>query len=207
MIAFFLSPLGRKLALAIAVLALLAGAYFYVYNKGHEAGRLAGVRAQLDEDRAEFEKVQAAFTHAMAEYRQQDDAAKQLIAQKDSELAALKQQRNVAREAVNRLSDAEVANAISGADQRELLRIAADYPLVVKQNGELEGKIAALEQRVSAIEGQRDAAVNAYDRLVPLYTRAYNAAQTKHSLWLKVITFGLVRDKHLDLPTPVSLKP
>jgi chromosome segregation ATPase len=205
-LAFILSPLGRKLAAAIAVIALLIAAYFYIYNKGHEAGRVAGAREQLEQDRQQFESDRQEFLATLQKYQERDDAAKAVIQAKDSELLALRARRTEAKAAVDRLSDVQVASEVSASDQRELLRIAADYPLVLKQNDELGGKIAALEQRVAAIEGQRDAAVAAYDKLVPLYTKAYNAAQTHHSLFVKIISLGFVRDRKLDLPSPVSLQ-
>jgi hypothetical protein len=215
---FLLSPLGRKLAGAAAVAVLLAGTVYYIYNKGKAAGYADGQRAQMEQDRVQFEQDRKVFLDELAKYKERDDAAKAEISQRDSELQSLRSNRTRIHGAVAAIPapalvadiQSRMGSVVSGTlGEADLRRI--DEALAAQQN--LEAQVAALEaksaqqdKRIDAIEHQRDSAITAYNNLVPLYSRAYNAAQKKHSMFVKIITFGLVRDRKLDLPEPATLE-
>ena len=66
----------------------------------------------------------------------------------------------------------------------------------------LQSADAAKDQELAATSKERDAALDAYNGLLPLYTQAYNAAAVRHRhpwcLWI-------CKSKPLSLPKPVSL--
>lgn len=215
-----LETLQAKLIAAGVVVIVLAGIAFSIYNKGKDVGRVEGAADQLQSDRQQFEQDRKQFLDTLATYKAKDEAAQQLIHAQDSQLAMLRSARASARTAVDKLADAELGKDIhqklgnpptddplTAAELRRLDVTLTDYPNVVAQNELLNKKIDALGQRVDALEHQRDAAVEAYNKLVPLYAKAYNAAQKKHSKFVKIITFGLVKDRKIDLPAPVTLVP
>jgi len=216
---FLISPLGRKIAGAIAVLVLLAGVTLYIYNKGKAEGQIQSARAQLETDRQQFEQDRKVFLDTLATYKAKDEVAQQLIASQDAQLEMLRTSRVASRAAVAKLPDADVVKDIHQklgqaptdapltiGELRRVDEVLTDYPNVLAQNVALDKKIDALGQRVDALEHQRDAAISAYNKLVPLYAKAYNAAQKKHAKIWKILSFGLLKDKKLDLPDPVTLE-
>lgn len=91
----------------------------------------------------------------------------------------------------------------------------AELPLAQRQIsglremlGALEGKSAAQQSALTATEAQRDAAIGYANRLEGHYVAAYNLAQKvrRRPLILKILTFGLLKDPKVNLPSPVSLK-
>jgi hypothetical protein len=96
---------------------------------------------------------------------------------------------------------------------RKADNIVTQYPTVLKQLDVLSSKVDVLNdeliatnKKVEAITVQRDAAIKFSSQVIGYYVKAYNASQKRHSLFIKIITFGLVKDKHLDLPDPGSLQ-
>jgi len=92
--------------------------------------------------------------------------------------------------------------------------IVTDYPLVLKQVDVLtatqtnqQDQINDLNDEVLKIVNQRDVAITYGNTVTGYYVKAYNAAQKHHSMFVKILSFGLVRDKHLNLPDPETLKP
>jgi hypothetical protein len=65
--------------------------------------------------------------------------------------------------------------------------------------------IAELNTKLSTVAAQRDAAISYGNTVTALYAKAYDAMHVHHSKFIKVITLGLVRDHHLDLPAPTTL--
>lgn len=219
MLAFFLSPLGRKVAGGIAVLLLLGGAVWYIYGKGRAAGYVDGQRAQLDVDKQQFQQERAEFLKQLQHYQEADDAAKAQVARKDAELQSLRNSRALIRSNIAAVpAPALVADiqsrlgsvpsgTLSEAELRHLDETVADYQNLSRQVAALEAKSAAQDQRIDAISHQRDSAITAYNNLVPLYSKAYNAAQGKRfSLWRVPPFKWLVPQHKLNLPDPVTLK-
>ncbi len=100
---------------------------------------------------------------------------------------------------------------------RKLDLIVTDYPHCVEAKEHLQEEIRLLHQKSNAQEAecaavrvQRDQAIESWNELLPLYTRAFNAAMPKRGFWGKVchiFTVGLkCKVKKLDLPNPVTLK-
>ena len=213
-----LATLQAKLIAGAVVVIVLAGIALSIYNKGKSAGYVEGQRAQLEIDRKQFEQDRAEFLEQLRKYEEKDEAAKVQIIQRDAEIAELRQRRTANRVAIDRLPDAAIVGdiqqrlgvpsspALSDAQLRRLDEILADYQNLGQQVAALEAKSAEQDKRIDAIEHQRDAAIAAYEKLLPLYVKAYNASQKKHSLFVKIITLGLVRDRKLDLPDPVTLE-
>lgn len=216
---WLISPIGRKVAGTVAVVTLMAGVTLYIYNKGRENGRQDGQRDQLEQDRKSFEQDRKQFLDTLATYQAKDQAAQQQIQQQNATIAALASARVAARAAVDRLPDAQLGSDIHTklgspasdapltiSELRRVDEILTDYGNLSQQVTALQAKSAEQDKRIDAIEHQRDAAIESYNKLVPLYTKAYNAAQKKHSLFVKIITFGLVRDRKIDLPAPATLE-
>lgn len=213
-----LTGLQAKLIGAAVVVVILAGIALGIYNKGKAAGQIEGARAQLETDRQQFEQDRQVFLAQLKKYQEADDAAKAQVAAKDAEIAGLRRSRAAAAQSIRNLPDEKIVADIlerlgeapgatlSNPQLRRLDGILADSQNLEQQVAALEAKVAAQDQRIDAIEHQRDAAIASYNKLVPLYTKAYNAAQRKHSLFVKIITFGLVRDRKIDLPDPVTLE-
>lgn len=111
---------------------------------------------------------------------------------------------------------------LTSPELRRANTIVTDYPHVMAENvtlGEkvksIEGKVGALDLQVQAVTSQRDAAIDQREtaidyanRMEQLYAQAYNVAQKsrRRPLLLKIITLGIVRDRKLNLPDPVSIK-
>lgn len=206
MLAFLISPLGRKLAAAALVLALLLGAAWYFYSKGQAAGFADGQRAQLDLDRQQFEQDRAEFLKKLDEYKVENDRLNQRLADQDAHIHVIRADRSAVRDAVSRMTAPQISAELSALDQREVLQMVKGYPKLAEELRATQDKLSTLEAKVANESKRADAAAEAYNRLVPLYAKAYNAAQKKHSLFVKIISLGLVRDKHLDLPAPGAIQ-
>lgn len=193
---------------------MIVGMAVHIYESGKLAGEQAQRISQLEDDK---KQVLGAMQQATATMAAQGVILQQLssqLAASQQRYAALAAQKSAASQQVATLPAAAVQGDLEKkaggplSDPETLRKIDDAYtqlPLVNKQLVELQGQVATLNQTVSATEKQRDAIVTAYNALVPAYTRAYNAAQRHHSLLVKIITFGLVHDRHLDIPDPVSL--
>ena len=213
-----LATLQAKLIAGAVVVIVLAGIALTIYNKGKSAGYVEGQRAQLEIDRQQSEQDRALFLAELQKYQERDDAAKVEIEHRDSEIRQLQGARAAIRHKVYSIPASGLISDIQGRlgdvptqtlSELQLRRI--DEAIIENSNlaaqvAALEAKSAEQDKRIDAIEHQRDAAIASYNKLVPLYTKAYNASQKKHSMFVKIITFGLVRDRKLDLPDPVTLE-
>lgn len=220
-----------------ALAGVLLGGIFYIYNRGKDAGKQEGVRQQLEDDKKQFQQLSDSYKAELDKWQQRDQQAQVLLQQAqvaldnaNSRLAIIAQQRESDRKGVEALPDvaleADIKKrlAIRGADDvtagfypaelRKIDLVITDYPNLQAENTTLQDKlkatdtkIDALSQRVDAIGQQRDAAITYGNRVTELYVRAYNLAQKKHSAFVKILSFGLVHDRKLDLPNPTTLKP
>ena len=216
--AFLVSPLGRKVAALVIVVVVLAGLALSIYNKGKAAGYVDGQRSQLETDRQQFEQDRKVFLGELAKYKERDDAAKAIISQQDSELQSLRNSRAQIRAAVSSLPasalvadiQSRLGSVASGtlgeSDLRRIDEAIAENQNITAQLSALEEKVAAQDQRIDAISHQRDSAIASYNKVVVLYTKAYNANQRKRPLILKILTFGLLKDRKMDLPDPATLE-
>jgi len=212
------TSLQAKLIGAAVVVIILAGIALSIYNKGKEIGRVEGAREQLETDRQQFEQDRQLFLAELKKYQERDDAAKAEIAQKDAELSTLRARRVTVAGTIRSLPDEKIvadilerlgeapAPSLSPAQLRRLDGILADSQNLQEQVTALEAKVSAQDQRIDAIEHQRDAAIASYNKVVVLYTKAYNANQKRRPLILKILTFGLLKDRKMDLPDPATLE-
>lgn len=207
--------------------AVLSGFLWYG-NKREAAGYQKGSVSQLETDKQQFDQVSKKYQDALSKAQSTIDSSNTKIAALDSQLqnlqiqfVALAAQRKQSQDTVGRLPDSAVQGDLEvklGGPLAEptVLRkadqIVTDYPLVLKQVDvlstkvdELDSKVAALGVKTQAITEQRDAAIQFGIEVTKYYVSAYNAAQVHHSRFIKIITLGLVRDRHLDLPAPATL--
>lgn len=229
MLALILSWLMKPKVLAsVLLIAALSGAFFWYGAKREADGFSAGKRSQLDEDKVllaqqaksfqdTLNQQQAIITKEDALLNSLNDSLKVTQAQ----LVALSSQRQSQQQSVAALPDAKVQADLEAKlggllSQTETLRkadsIVTDYPLVVKQSETLTAqvkdehqKVDVLQTELTAVTKQRDAAITFSNEVMKNYVDAYNAAQKHHSLFVKIITLGLVHDKHLKLPNPVEI--
>lgn len=236
MFAFFLSPLGRKVGLAIGAVVLLAAVSATIYQRGKSAGYGAGQRAQLDDDRKSLDQERQQFQDTLRKAGDQISDANSRIESADAArtnlehaLAQVQVQRQQAAAKVASLPDkdlfVDVVQKLGTRDAgdatpnfiapelRKIDQIVTDYGGIQQQLDKLGAdqaaanqKIEALNDKVKGLETQRDAALAWGNQLMGHYVKAYNAAQKKPSTFVRVITLGLVHGKHLDIPDPVTLE-
>lgn len=186
----------------------------HIYESGKAAGAQAQRISQLEDDK---KQVLGALQQTNATLAQQGALLKQLssqLADSQQRYSALATQKAVASQQVASLPAASVQGDLEKkaggplADPETLRKIDDAYtqlPIVRGQLTELGNQVTLLDQKVTATETQRDSAISAYNTLLPAYSRAYNAAQRHHGLFVKIITLGLVHDRKLELPDPLTL--
>lgn len=207
--------------------AVLSGFFWYGSTR-EKAGYSAGSRVQLETDKQEFNVIQKQYQDALSKAQSVIDSSNAKITALDTQIqtlqiqfAALATQRQQGQQSVNKLPDSAVQGDLETklggpltdpAILRKDDQIVTDYPLVLKQVDllstkvdDLDSKVKAIDEKEKAVEGQRDASIQFINQVVPLYVKAYNAAQVHHSKLIRIISLGLVRDRHLDLPAPASL--
>ena len=229
MLSLLLSYLMKpKVLIGLLVMTAVLSGFFWYGSQREKAGYSAGSRTQLETDKQEFAVVQKQYQEALTKAQATIDSSNVKLAALDIQLSTLKaqldvlaSQRQQGQQSVNKLPDSAVQGDLEvklggSLSDPAILRkddqIVTDYPLVLKQIDVLSSKVEDLDSKVTelgvkeqAVEQQRDAAIDFGNKLVPLYIKAYNAAQVHHSKLIKIITLGLVRDRHLDLPAPASL--
>ena len=219
----------KNLLVLVLIAALGIGVYAYGEHKAAE-GYHSGSVAQLSVDQEQFKQVTTSYQSKLDSAQQQLDASTQQIALLQTGLktlsaqyASLAAQRQQSQSQVNALPDAALQADLeaklggplsSSVTLRKADDIVTDYPLVLQsitvlnsKVDNLAGQVSALNDSVKDVTTQRDAAIAYGNTVTGYYVKAYNAAQVHHSKFLKIITFGLVRDKHMDLPAPTTLKP
>lgn len=217
-----------KVLLAVILAAVLTGGILWYGNKRESAGYSSGQRNQLQVDQSQFQSVLKQYQDSLnaaqlkiAADDKQFTALQAQISTLNASLSALAIQRESGQQSINKLPDTAVQGdlemKLSGpltdpTTLRKADAIVTDYPLVLKSVDVLSAKVDDLSQSVSVLQDkvgqvtvQRDSAVQFGNTVVGYYVKAYNAAQVHHSKFIKIITFGIVRDRHLDLPQPTTL--
>lgn len=219
----------KVLGISALVIALL-GAFLwygqYRSNQGYQSGQLT----QLQTDKAEFQTQLSQYQQTLQQSQAQIQAEAQQIASLSETARTLSQavstlstQRTQVSQQVAALPASQVQSDLEGKlggplSNSDILRkddqIVSDYPLVLQQNTDLQKsvdtqntEIATQQTEIANVEKQRDSAIAFNNVVIADYTKAYNAAQKHHSLFIKIITFGLVHDRHMNLPAPTTLKP
>lgn len=218
---FFLTPIGKKLAVLAGLLAIIGGVFTAVYLRGRTAGKREGAALQLEDDRrqmiGERKLIARQVAAAQERERQADEAVrhhKAAAAEALRELAAVRAQRKAVQAKVAELPDAalltDVTDKLALREKndstpelypRELRAVDAaitDYPLLQRENtilgeraGALEAIIRSLDQKATAIEIERDAWKLWAGQVETHYVRVYNALPRKGNRFLRIITFGL----------------
>lgn len=225
----FLKPLlTTKNILIASGIAALTFAFFWYGNKRASEGYQSGQVAQLQTDRTQFQEEIAQFKSQLASSQSQIDQLTSMIKAEEATISSLKgqltsldTQLSSRSKEVADLPDAGVLSDIQSklggaigdiAVLRKNDEIISEYPIVVKENDVLkqtvsadQSEITTLNSKLDLITSQRDNAINLSNEAIANYIRSYNAAQRHHSLLLKVITFGIVHDRHLDLPRPIAV--
>ncbi len=230
---WLISPLGLKIAGGLVAAGLVTGTILHYRTKWKEEGRREGEQAAVEADKKVFEQIEERYREQLEAGREREVAMASLVKQfgfaaersRQDFLAVLKEAQTD-RQRVEQLPDAELKGDIErkmgGALElpstlRKLDLIVTDYPYCVEAKGHLQEEIRLLHEKsnaqeaeCAAVRSQRDRAIESWNELLPLYTRAFNAAMPKRGLWGKVchiFTAGLkCKVKKLDLPEPVLLK-
>lgn len=225
----FLSGLLRpKVLLGLGLAGLVLGVFLWYGAHESALGYASGSRAQLDTDKTQFAQVLKQYQDSLQQDQQQINASDLKIQALNgqlqtisAQLVALASQRQQQQQQVASLPDsqlqADLETTLGGplsspVTLRKADQIVRDYPLVLKQvdsltsqTNDLSQKVDALDSKVEGITKQRDVAIQFGNTMVGYYTKAFNAAQTHHNRFIKIITLGIVHDKHLNLPEPTTL--
>lgn len=204
MIPFLLSPIGKRIGAVLAIVFMLWAGYQYAYGRGHSDGVPDGKREALEIDRKSFEQERDEFKKSLVALQSQVQA-KDMIVQQATQNAV------VLRDALRSIPRSIPASATEPPkDSADKL---ADYDALFSENEkrkqievQLDNTIQALKDENLLVAKQRDVAIQFGNDMVKHYTVAYSAAQKKHSRLVKILSLGLIKDKKLDLPDPISLK-
>jgi hypothetical protein len=205
-------PLPWKLAMGAG----LAVALFFAYKAWEHRLVEQGKQEQRSEAVVETNKRLDALEQdfraklAASEAREEKlavlmEALGQSLAAKDRTIAALAQRREtVLREtaavpvsdlvpAIRRelaVTPADSSPQLNEPEQRAVLGMVRELPLLREENRELAGKVALVEQKVglqgqqlAEVRVQRDLAFGWADNVLAAYREAYNAVPKKKSAW------------------------
>jgi pyruvate/2-oxoglutarate dehydrogenase complex dihydrolipoamide acyltransferase (E2) component len=222
----FALPWVRKLGEFALLLAALAAVGFHIYHAGRRDGAREESGKQTETAHEQFNQIEKTFQGQLAAGQVREAQLSQL-AQKFADLAAAAANRvdtarhisEVDAAKVKALPDSEVKADLelkaggpleNPAVLRHVDDIFTDYPHKVEEAKAAEEGLAAVNSRVDAltasianVAGERDAAIGAFNQLVPLYTQAYNAAIVGHRRWYCAF---LCKPKNVTrLPDPISL--
>lgn len=226
MIALLALPWVRKVLEAALILGAISAIAYSLYEKGVNAGQRAEATSQVQTTKAEFERIESTVQQqlsaqgaAVEQYRQlvvtliekAGNSGRQAQAAATAGTADQKKLAAVTDSQIQQDLEAKLGGPLSSP---AILRlddsIVTDYPHVkaqadalVAQVTSLTGAIEGKDKQIVATEGQRDAAITAYNGLVPLYAVAYNAAVKRHRRW---VCLWLCQTKALAIPAPVSIR-
>jgi hypothetical protein len=222
----FALPWVRKLGELALLLAAIAAVGFHIYHAGRRDGAKEESGKETEAARQQFTQIEKTFQGELAAGQAREAQFSQL-AQKFADLAAAAASRvdtarhisEVDAAKVKALPDSEVKADLelkaggpleNAAVLRHVDDIVTDYPHKVDEAKAAEEGLAAVNSRVDALgqsianmTGERDAAISAFNQLVPLYTQAYNAAIVGHRRWY--CAFLCKPKNRTSLPDPVSL--
>lgn len=200
--------------LVVVLLMLISAFLVHIHEAGIRAGEAKAQLSQLETDKTQALGAIVATNIVM---KQQSDliAAQNLQLQaSQQQLLGLKSQQLLSSRTVAALAPSAIqsdleAKAGGPLSNPEILRKIDDsytqLPIIAAQLQNVAGQVATLTGEVTAVEKQRDSLDSELAVILPAYQRAYDAAQKKHSLFVKIFTLGLVHDRKLNLPTPQSL--
>jgi hypothetical protein len=218
-------PWVRKLGEVLLLLAALAAVVNWIYRAGHTAGVQEETGKQTEANHAQFEQIRTQFQQQLDAGRAREEQLSQM-ATKFADLAAAAatriqtvQAQSVADASrVQALPDSAVKADIevklggpleNPAVLRKADGIITDYPHKVDEAKAEADQVAAMKSSLDTANSQtanaaheRDAAISAFNQVLPLYTQAYNAAIEGHRHWY---CLWLCKPKRtMNLPEPAS---
>jgi hypothetical protein len=219
-------PWVRKIGEGVLLLAALAAVVDWIYRSGRTAGVQEETGKQTEANRAQFEQIRTQFQQQLDAGRAREEQLSQM-ATKFADLATaaatrvqtVQAQSAVDSNKVQALPDSAVKADLevklggpleNPAVLRKADGIITDYPHKVDEAKAEADQVAAIKSSLDTANAQtantqheRDAAVSAFNQVLPLYTQAYNAAIQGHRQWY---CLWLCKPKHtLELPAPASL--
>jgi hypothetical protein len=221
--AWFAIPWVRKLAEVALLLAAIAAVVHGIYHAGRNDGIKSESGKETEAGRAQFEQLTKTFQDQLSAGAAREQRLGEL-ATKFADVAAAANTRTLAASSadaakVKAIPDSAIKNDLmtkagGSLDDIAVLRhvddVVTDYPHKVEENAAQRDEIAAVNQRIDAVlaqlanaQGERDAAIGAFNHLVSLYTQAYNAAIDGHRKWYCL--FLCKPKRTLNLPAPVSI--
>jgi len=219
-------PWVRKLGEIVLLVAALGGVVHWIYHSGKEAGQQDEAGKQVEASRAQFDQIRTQFQAQLDAGRAREDQLSQM-ATKFADLAVQASARVQDAQRAS-VADAGKVQALpdsglkidleaklggpleSPAVLRQADTIVTDYPHKVDEVKALAGEVDATksslktsQDQTANAKGERDAAITAYNGLVPLYSQAYNAAIRGHRKWWCL--WICKPKKVLELPNPATL--
>ena len=222
----FALPWVRKLSELALLIAAIAATCFHIYHAGQRDGAQEEAGKETEAGRQQFAQIQKSLEDRIGEGHARETELAQ-IAERNADLAAAAESRI---DTARHMSDIDAAKIKALPDSavkadlelkaggpienpavlRHVDDVVTDYPHKVEEAKAAADAIAAVNGRVDALSDaianmtlERDAALNAFNQLVPLYTQAYNAAIVGHRRWYCAF---LCKPKNtLRLPDPVTL--
>jgi hypothetical protein len=211
---FLLALKYWKEVLLVLLLMAVAGFLVHIHEEGIREGEQKTQLSQLESDKSQVLNALSTTNGVLTQQGALIAAQNAQLAAGQAQLANLKAKQAQASQSVAALAPTAVQGDLElkaggPLSNPEILRKIDDsytqLPILTAQLANVVEQSKILTDQVEAISKERDALSGELGTLIPAYTRAYNAAQKKHSLFIKIITLGLVRDRHLDLPDPTTL--
>jgi Tfp pilus assembly protein PilE len=218
-------PWVRKCLEAALVVGALAAIAYSLYDKGLHAGQRAEASNQVESSKTQFDRIESTFAQQISAANTTADKYHDLVAvllQQAQQSAQKAQASSAAATADNQklaaVPDAEVQQDLESKlggplSSPTVLRLddsmVTDYPHIKQQSDALAAQVTSLqsaqtagEQELAATAKERDAALSAYNGVLPLYVQAYNAAVVRHR---RAWCLWICKSNPLNLPKPASL--
>lgn len=219
-------PWVRKIGEVVLLLAALGAVVHWIYHAGRTAGVQDEAGKQTETNHAQFEQIRTQFQQQLDAGRAREEQLS-LMATKFADLAAAASTRVQTAQAqstfdagkVQALPDSAVKSDLevklggpleNPAVLRKADGIITDYPHKVDEAKAEADQVTAMKSSLDNANSQtanaaqeRDAAVSAFNQVLPLYAQAYNAAIEGHRRWY---CLWLCKPKRtIALPAPASL--
>lgn len=219
-------PLVRKTAEVVLLLAALGATVLEIYHSGKRAGIEGEQSSATEKSHAQFDLITKQFQAQLDAGKIREDQLAALATRFADVAAAAGSRVQTAQQAsrvdstrIETMPDQAVkldveAKLGGSLEDPAVLRhadsVITDYPHKVeeaKASGEqvlaLQSSLQNAQEQTANAAGERDAAVSAYNAVLPLYAQAYNAAIQGHRHWY---CLWLCKPKRsIGLPAPATL--
>ena len=231
----FLKALSPRTWIIVGLVTVVGYTGFRLYHLGIEHEAVKAKNATLEADKTEAQKERDAFEEQMKTAQATEASAMATIQAQNVRLAALDTRIATDRQRVassiaqvsalpdpqlfgditQRLGKRPVTDVVPTfypAELREIDVRLAQLPPVQDQLTDLSTKVdtlqlrsAAQDQNIAALKTERTALYLYASQLHDHYARAYALAQPRVSLFVRIVTFGMKRQKKLGLPAPEAI--